>query len=65
MIRFKRASHVIDIVNTTLCAVPKYRLRVLQGPVGKDMFGTGQEREKMHREQLQVEPGRGPSQMGR
>jgi REP element-mobilizing transposase RayT len=96
MSRFKRASHVIWHCQYHIVWVPKYRFRVLQGPVGKEVYkcvmvfsqqlgcevgycvdSVGlnsemiqkyvrfQEKEEMHQEQLQLEPGRGPSQKGR
>ena len=38
MSRFKRASHVIWHCQYHLVWVPKYRYRVLQGPIGREVF---------------------------
>jgi putative transposase len=38
MSRFKRASHVIWHCQYHIVWVPKYRFRVLQGPVGEEVY---------------------------
>ena len=38
MSRFKKASHVIWRCQYHIVWVPKYRFRVLQGPVGKEVY---------------------------
>lgn len=38
MSRFKRTSHVIWDCQYHLVWVPKYRYRVLQGPIGREVF---------------------------
>ena len=76
MSRFKRASHVIWHCQYHIVWVPKYRFRVLQGPVGKEVYKCvmvfsqqlsfevvelNVRPDHVHR----LEPGRGPSQKGR
>jgi len=64
------------IVDTTLCVVPKYRFRVLQGPVGTEAYkcvmvfsqqlgGEVVELNVQPDHVHQLERGRGPSQKGR
>jgi putative transposase len=76
MSRFKRASHVISHSHYHIVRVPKYRFRLLQGPVGKEVYKCvmvfsqqlGCELVELNVQPdhvQQLEPGRGPSQKGR
>ena len=81
MSRFARASHVIWHCQYHLVWVPKYRFRMLQGPIWAkgycvDMVGLNsemiqkyvrfQEKEEQNQAQLQLSPDpSGPSRKGR